>query len=118
MMPLGNIKPISQEIPSHLSNHIVDTDLYINRDSVLLIENSSGRFIGGKCLEDKSMNVLEESIYMDMCKNVTLISNSYEISYDEKSYSYLFNKSLLIGNKKIILFFILMRKKRNQYLII
>lgn len=118
MMYLEKIKTISQGMSSILSNHISDTDLCINRDSVLSIENSSDEFVGVKCLENKSMGELDEPIYMDMSKGVACVSNSYENSYenfyDRTSHSYFFNKSLFIKNEKINPFFDLDKKEQES----
>ncbi|MBG2709156.1 hypothetical protein I4558_08790 [Proteus mirabilis] len=113
-MFLDKINIESQGMSSILSNHILDTALFISRDSVLSIENSSGEFIGDKYLENKSMDELDEPIYMDMRKDISCVSNSYEIIYDEIADGYFFNKSLFIKNERINCFSNLNESERES----
>ncbi|WP_311752142.1 hypothetical protein [Proteus columbae] len=113
-MYLEKINIVSQGMSSILSNHISDTNIFISRNSVLSIENSSDEFIGAKHLEGKLMDELDEPIYMNMRKDVACVSNSYEIFYDKTSHSYLFNKSLFIKNNKISPFFDLDKKEQES----
>ncbi|MBG6031350.1 hypothetical protein I5E97_09835 [Proteus hauseri] len=103
-MYLENINIIPQGMSSILSNHLSDSALCINRDSVLSVENSSGKFVDTKDLNSKLIDVKEEPIYMAMSRTMGSISNSHEIYYDELSHGYFFNKSLFIENRKINFF--------------
>lgn len=66
MMLLGNIKPISQETPSVLSNYIPDNELYINRYLVLSIKNSSNKLINIKESTEKYIHEIEKSTYINI----------------------------------------------------
>ncbi|MCK9780992.1 hypothetical protein, partial [Proteus columbae] len=65
-MLLGNIKPISQETPSVLSNYIPDNELYINRDLVLSKKNSSNKLINIKESTEKYIHEIEKSTYINI----------------------------------------------------
>ncbi|MCT6517924.1 hypothetical protein GY03_11630 [Proteus vulgaris] len=65
-MLLGNIKPISQETPSVLSNYIPDNELYINRYLVLSIKNSSNKLINIKESTEKYIHEIEKSTYINI----------------------------------------------------
>ncbi|WIV89174.1 hypothetical protein [Proteus appendicitidis] len=114
MMYLEKINIMPQGMYSILANQVSDTDLSINRDSVLSMKNSSHEFIGIKCLESKTMEVLDEPIYMDMSKDISCVSNSYEIFYDKIADGYFSNKSLFIKNEKIKPFFDLDKKEQES----
>lgn len=113
-MYLEKINIMPQGMPPNLSNHISDTDLFINRGSALSLKNSSYEFIGVKCLESKTMETLDEPIYMDMSKDISCVSNSYEIFYDKIADGYFSNKSLFIKSEKENPFFDLDKKEQES----
>lgn len=114
MMYLEKMNIMPQGMSSILANHISDTDLSIHRDSVLSMKNSLHGFIGVKCLESKTMETLDEPIYMDMSKDISCVSNSYEIFYDKIADGYFSNKSLFIKSEKENPFFDLDKKEQES----
>ncbi|MEQ5207013.1 hypothetical protein ABN217_08470 [Proteus sp. fly-1067] len=114
MMYLEKMNIMPQGMSSILANHISDTDLSIHRDSVLSMKNSSHGFIGVKCLESKTMETLDEPIYIDMSKDISCVSNSYEMFYDKIADGYFSNKSLFIKSEKENPFFDLDNKEQES----
>ncbi|MBG3128662.1 hypothetical protein I4674_02425 [Proteus mirabilis] len=113
-MNLEKINIMPQGMPPNLSNHISDTDLFISGNLVLSIENSSDEFIDARHLEGKLMDELDEPIYMDMSKDISFVSNSYEIFYDKTADGYFSNKSLFIKSEKTNPFFDLDKKEQES----
>lgn len=114
MMYLEKISIMQKEMPSILANHISDAELSIHRDSVLSMKNSSHEFIGVKCLKSKKIETLYEPIYMDMSKDISCVSNSYEMFYDKIADGYFSNKSLFIKSEKENPFFDLDKKEQES----
>lgn len=120
-MYLEKINIIPQGMSSTLSNHLSDSALCINRDSVLSVENSSAYFVSIKDPVDEL-----ESDYMDI-HDIIKISQSEKVRHhargvislcDEKcileKYDYLFEEKIKIEEKRKKMKEVLSNRKIND----
>ncbi|OAT48614.1 hypothetical protein M997_1076 [Proteus hauseri ATCC 700826] len=89
-MNVDNMKIMPQGMSSVLQKKISEIVLFINRDSVLSIVNSSNKFLDVKCSTGEYISEVEGSIYMDERDKIAYLkkekytSDSYFIDTNEK----------------------------------